>query len=118
MSQSNSNSSAQPESVADSSSSMPDDWVDKDETSNPAPGHRTKDSRDTAAGCRDRASKDLIEAITMNTANGRQVLEKSAASWTKRAELLQRIESGIEARTSQPELTASEIDEDAEHLRQ
>lgn len=118
MSQSNPNSPNKPDCIADSSSPMLDGWVSKGETSNPAPGHRTKDSRDTAAGCRDRASADLVEAITMNTANGRQVLEKSAASWTKRAELLQRIESGIEARTSQPELTASEIDEDAAHLSQ
>jgi len=88
----------------------------------PSSDPRTKDSRDTAEGCRDRASADLAQAGTMNTANGRQVLEKSAASWTTRAELLQRIESGIEARrtTVDPEavrLTSDEIAEDAAELR-
>ena len=63
---------------------------------------RSKDGRDTADGCRDRAAADLLQSETMNTANGRKVLETSAASWTQRAELLQRIETGIEARGNSP----------------
>jgi hypothetical protein len=92
-------------------------WIHRGTTPNPAPGARTKDDRDTAQGCRDRATADLLQAITMNTANGRQVLEKSAASWAVRAELLQRIEVGIEARRAPVKLTALEVAEDAEHGR-
>ena len=92
-------------------------WIHHGTTPNPAPGVRTKDDRDTAQGCRDRATADLLQAITMNTANGRQVLEKSAASWAVRAELLQRIEVGIEARRAPIKLTALEVAEDAEHGR-
>ena len=63
----------------------------------------------------------------MTTANGRQVFEKSATSWTKRADMLQRIETGIKARLNAPapavsdagapELTSAEIAEDAAFLR-
>lgn len=87
-----------------------------------------KDGRDTATGCRDRASADLLQALAASTANGRRVLESSAASWTTRAQLLQRIETGIEARrdaadaagaadADPPRLTRAEIEEDAAHLR-
>src|SRR5687768_10201779 len=89
-------------------------------------GPRDKDARETAAGCRERATADLTRALVMDTVNGRQVFEKSAANWTKRADMLQRIETGIEARLHAPqpspemapvELTAAEIAEDAAHLR-
>ena len=92
-------------------------WIHHGTTPNPAPGARTRDDRDTAQGCRDRATADLLQAITMNTANGRQVLEKSAASWSVRAELLERLEPGIEARRAPVKLTALEVAEDAEHRR-
>jgi hypothetical protein len=72
-----------------------------------------KEARDTAEGCRDRATADLIQAVTMGTANARRRLEISAASWTTRAELLRRIESGAEARRAAPELTLVEAAEDA-----
>lgn len=77
----------------------------------------TKEQRDTAAGCRERARTDLLSALAMSTQNGRQVLEKSAASWTKRADMLHRIEAGIEARFTSsaleaPELTEAEVAED------
>ena len=87
---------------------------------------RDKDARETAAGCRERATADLSRALAMDTANGRQVFELSAASWTKRADMLHRIETGIEARLHAPqpeplaadmELTPAERLEDAEHLR-
>jgi hypothetical protein len=92
-------------------------WISHGSTLNPSPGRLLKERRDTAEGCRDRATADLLQAQTMNTANGRQVLEKSAASWTTRAELLQRIESGAEARSNALELTPLEIAEDAEVAR-
>ena len=89
---------------------------------NPAPQPRARDARDTAAGCRDKASADLLQSLAASTANGRRVLETSAASWTARAELLQRIETGIESRLhapapDAPKLTRAEIAEDAEYLR-
>jgi hypothetical protein len=92
-------------------------WISYGSTLNPSPGRLLKERRDTAEGCRDRATADLLQALTMNTANGRQVLEKSAASWTMRAEILQRIESGTEARDRAPELTSLEIAEDAAFAR-
>lgn len=104
-----------------------DSWIDDGGTLNPAPAvSRDKDARDTAEGCRERATADLTRALATSTVNGRQVFEKSAASWTKRADLLQRIETGIEARLNAPEpasnvagieLTSAEIAEDAAFLR-
>jgi hypothetical protein len=105
-------------------------WVEESGTMNPAPsaltGPRDKDARDSAAGCRERAAADLSRALDMDTSNGRQVFEKSAASWTKRADMLHRIETGIEARlhgaapstqADDIELTDAEIAEDAADLR-
>ena len=103
------------------SSSRTDRWIDDGGTLNPAPvpatSARDKDLRDTAAGCRERATADMLSALAMATANGRQVFEKSAASWTKRADMLQRIETGIEARINAPELTREEAAEDLLHPR-
>ena len=57
--------------------------------------------RDNAAACRERASADLESASERSTANGRRVLESSAASWTARADLLQRLENKFEARKAE-----------------
>lgn len=114
-------------------------WLTDGATPNPAPQpgaaarrpNGGKDGRDTATGCRDRASADLLQSLAASTANGRRVLESSAASWTTRAQLLQRIETGIDARRDSadaragadapdpdsPRLTRAEIEEDAAHLR-
>lgn len=96
-------------------------WLAEGETPGPAPRVQ-KDRRDTAAGCRDRATADLASALAASTANGRRVLETSAAHWTSRAELMERIETGIEARLAaagpaQPRLTSAEAAEDAAYLR-
>jgi hypothetical protein len=53
----------------------------------------------------------------MATAHGRKLLERSAASWNARAELLQRAETSIESRRNSPELTPTEIAEDAAYVR-
>jgi hypothetical protein len=90
-------------------------WISKGSTLNPSPGTLLKERRDTAEGCRERASADLLEAVTMATAHGRQMLEKSAASWNARAELLQRAEAGIEIGLDAFKLTEAEIAEDAAH---
>lgn len=102
-------------------------WLTEGETMNPGPRTQTprthvKDTRDTALGCRDRATADLVQSLAATTANGRRVLETSAASWGARAELLQRIETGIEARLAAGDpdavkLTSAEIAEDAAQLR-
>jgi hypothetical protein len=103
-------------------------WINDGATMNPAPSasrvRGNKDARETAAGCRERATADLVRALATSTMNGRQILEKSADSWTRRADMLHRIETGIEARlaksapaASEIKLTSAEIAEDAAHLR-
>lgn len=63
------------------------------------PGHvLQKKLEDTSAGCRGRAADSLAAAAAMDTRNGRVRMETSAATWTARAELLQRLELRIEAR--------------------
>jgi hypothetical protein len=84
---------------------------------NPSPGPLLKERRDTAEGCRDRATADLLEAVSMATAQSRHMLERSAASWTKRAELLQRTEASIDTRHNPFDLTDAELAEDAAHAR-
>lgn len=54
--------------------------------------------RETADGCRERAAADLVASAAMITANQRVRLETSAASWTSRAAILQRVEDGAERR--------------------
>ena len=57
-----------------------------------------KQPQDTAAGCFDRAADDRVRATGMETAIGRAKLEHSAATWTERAELLDRLEKSFAAR--------------------
>jgi hypothetical protein len=61
---------------------------------------RTKAAEDTATGCRSRAEADLLASVTMLTANARARLETSAASWTLRADLLQRLDDKFAARNA------------------
>jgi hypothetical protein len=72
-----------------------------------------KNGRDTAEGCRERAAVDEQHASSADTENGRKVLERSAASWTTRSLMLDRLEKGMEARRVAPRLTKAEIAEDA-----
>jgi hypothetical protein len=92
-------------------------WISDRSTLNPSPGPLLKQRHDTAEGCRDRATADLLEAVTMATAHSRQMLERSSAAWTARAEVLHRIESSIQSKRSEFPLTPGEIAEDAAHLR-
>ena len=55
---------------------------------------------DSVEGCRTRATADLVAAGTMATVNARRKLEHSAASWTARGDLLQRLDDSFEARRS------------------
>ena len=54
--------------------------------------------RETADGCRERAAADLTASGAMITANQKLRLEASAASWTSRASMLQRVEDGTARR--------------------
>jgi hypothetical protein len=53
---------------------------------------------DTVVGCRIRAEADLLASVTMFTANERVRMERSAASWSARAELLERQDDNLMAR--------------------
>jgi len=57
-----------------------------------------KPREDTIVGCEALAASDLARAALMDTENGRRKLQHSAASWQKRAELLQRIEASASKR--------------------
>jgi hypothetical protein len=59
---------------------------------------RTKEApHDTVAGCRERAEASLASAALTGSANGRRRLESSAASWTSRADLIERIDDSHDA---------------------
>ncbi|MBA3527116.1 MAG: hypothetical protein H0T82_09385 [Sphingomonas sp.] len=73
----------------------------------------TRRVEDTSAGCRDRAAASLAAAADMDTANAKVRLEASAATWTSRADLLQRLEKLHEARQASPSLTGEEQQPDA-----
>ena len=51
-------------------------------------------SEDSAAGCRAHAAHDLILAADEPNEQMRDRLERSAAAWSARASLLQRLEEG------------------------
>ena len=53
---------------------------------------RAPKHRDTSGTCRERATEDLLKSAAMITANERLTLERSAASWELRAQLLDRVE--------------------------
>ena len=51
-------------------------------------------SEDSASGCRDHAAHDLSLAADEPNVQMRDRLERSAAAWSARASLLQRLEEG------------------------
>ena len=65
---------------------------------NPPQQRRAKAPQDTAGGCRDRATADLALAATMDTDNRRLRFEQSAAAWSQRAQMIQRLDESFEAR--------------------
>ena len=56
-----------------------------------------KEARDTVEGCRERAAQDLLQAAGSDTGNGRQKFERSASSWTARADQIESAELGSAA---------------------
>ena len=59
---------------------------------------KTAAKRDTSQMRRERASADLLKSVTMLTANERLILERSATSWSLRADLLERVEGSARER--------------------
>lgn len=59
---------------------------------------RGRQVHDTAAGCLALAAADLARATRMATAMGRAKLEHSAASWSSRADMLNRLSASQNAR--------------------
>src|SRR4051794_5292355 len=57
------------------------------------PFGQTRFKPDTAAGCREKATANLAQAVSLHTGHERTLLERSAAAWSMRAEQLQRQES-------------------------
>jgi hypothetical protein len=58
--------------------------------------------RETSELCRERASADLLKSVAMMTANERLILERSAANWNQRADLLDRLEKTARVRLAEP----------------
>lgn len=75
-----------------------------------AQARTSKQPQDTVAGCRDRAEADQLASVVVATANERVRLETSAASWSARANMLQRLDDNHEARKAQVAATASSDD--------
>ena len=66
------------------------------DSATPASGAKLGASkRDTALQCRERAAADLLQSAAMINANQRRRMETSAATWTARAIMLQRVEDGL-----------------------
>ena len=59
----------------------------------------SRQPHDTADWCAERAAADRAAAVAAENDNVRQRYELSAASWSARAEMLQRIADNIRART-------------------
>jgi hypothetical protein len=67
---------------------------------------------DTAEGCRAMADADHVRAGDMDTERMRDRMEQSADAWTKRADLLERLEASFSARKeAAQELAGDEEDE-------
>jgi hypothetical protein len=77
-------------------------------------GRTRKLPQDTVQGCHDRAAADLQQSVAVITANQRLRLEKSAASWTSRANLLDRLQKRFEQRRAMDRI--SDQDE-TDHVR-
>ena len=75
---------------------------------------KTRPRKDTSEACRERASEDLLKSVTMLTANERLILERSAANWGVRAEMLERVERSAAERRA---CVSRPIGKDEDHVR-
>ena len=65
-----------------------------------APAGRRKRPEDTPEGCRSFAADDRDRAATFTVDQARSRYERSAAAWTARADLLDRLEAKFQARAA------------------
>ena len=72
-------------------------------------GGRQKQPQDTELGCRAFAAANLASAGELVQGWPRARMEHSAAAWTTRAELLHRLEAGINAARRRADLAANAI---------
>ena len=66
--------------------------------------------RDTSESCRERASDDLDKAGADMTVNERLILERSAANWNARANLLDRVEKTARERGAETDTDSGDQD--------
>ena len=71
-------------------------------------GHPSR-RRDTAEACREKVKDNLLLAVTVASGRQRELLERSAAAWSMRADQLQRQENRATLETPQ-------FDSEARHL--
>ena len=72
--------------------------------------------RENAQTCRDRAAADLLASVAMLTAHQRHRMETSAAAWSERAVMLQRLEDGLASRTGETAARRSRADAEPAQL--
>lgn len=72
-------------------------------------GGRIKQPQDTELGCRAFAAADLLSAEAIVPGNSRARMEHSAATWTIRADLLQKLEKGAFTARRKADLAAVAI---------
>ena len=77
-----------------------------------APGRKRED---TAVGCRAMADADHVRAGDSDTAHMRNRMEHSADAWTKRADMLERLEASFSARQEAAQELAGDDEEDQKH---
>lgn len=70
-----------------------------------------KKAEDTPEGCRAMAEGDRERAAATDTERMRGRLEQSADAWTKRADLLARLEASFRARSAGAIVTAAQTEQ-------
>ena len=73
-----------------------EEWINEGGSTAPPPAKGPKAAHDTESGCRERAAADEALADETDTANGRIRLERSAASWTARADDIHKLDVDAE----------------------
>jgi len=74
--------------------------LDNDLTASLRSSQKGPGKRETSELCRERAADDLLASVAMINAHQRARMETSAAMWTERAEMLQRVEDSLARRAS------------------
>ena len=69
----------------------------------------------TAIGCRDRAASDLQQASISSAGNERRRFERSAETWSRRADMLERVEKSFKKRAALDEASKAYRRENGQH---